>query len=199
MVLFPNGKINLGLHVIQKRPDGFHDLETVFYPVAIKDALELITAGSNVQHPETVTSMGGIDFSSSGLPVSGVLSDHLCIKAFLLLKKDFPDLPRLQLHLLKAIPMGAGLGGGSADGAFTLKLINQVCGLNLSESALEAYAFLLGSDCPFFIKNKPCLATSRGEKMQEINLNLSGYSILVVNPGIHISTAAAFTSARPCA
>lgn len=190
MVLFPNCKINLGLHITRKRNDGYHDLETLFYPLALKDALEMVIS-------ETDHKNNGVDFSSSGLEITGDTADNLCVKAYHLLKKDFPSLPLLHMHLLKKIPMGAGLGGGSADGAFALLLLNQLCHLSLSEHQLMAYALQLGSDCPFFIRNKPCIAKGRGEKMKEITLDLSSYTFLIVNPGIHISTAKAFAGIKP--
>jgi 4-diphosphocytidyl-2-C-methyl-D-erythritol kinase len=189
MVLFPNCKINLGLNILRKREDGYHAIETVFYPVALKDALEGIKSG--------VSTREGIAFHSSGLQVAGEAVDNLCVKAYQLLKKDFPELPAVQLHLHKIIPMGAGLGGGSADGAFSLTLLNQLCGLNLSQQQLMQYALQLGSDCPFFILNKPCLASGRGEIMEEITLDLSQYQLVIVNPGIHVSTAFAFSQIRP--
>lgn len=190
MLLFPNCKINLGLNIIRKREDGYHDIETVFYPVGLKDALEGIKSG--VSSLET-----GIDFNTSGLSVAGKMNDNLCVKAYKLLQEDFPSLPSVQLHLLKAIPMGAGLGGGSADGAFTLLLLDRLGNLNLSQEQLLQYALQLGSDCPFFILNKPCIATGRGELMQEIRLDLSAYQFVIINPGIHASTASAFSQITP--
>ena len=190
MVLFPNCKINLGLNITRKREDGYHDLETIFYPVGLKDALEAIKRG--IENKES-----GVTFSSTGLLVAGNPEENLCVKAWQLLKKDFPDLPAIQLHLHKAIPMGAGLGGGSSDGAFTLRLLNQLFQLGLSQEQLIAYALQLGSDCPFFILNKPCFATGRGEKMEVIDLDLSGYRFVLVNPNIHISTAQAFSQVEP--
>ncbi len=141
MVLFPNCKINLGLNIIRKRTDGYHDLETVFYPIAWNDALELLTDPEN---PEP-----GIRFSTSGLTIAGDLNTNLCIKAYQLLLKDFPQLPAVRTHLHKAIPMGAGLGGGSSDGAFMLKLLNEKLLLGLDTEQLLDYALQLGSDCPF--------------------------------------------------
>jgi 4-diphosphocytidyl-2-C-methyl-D-erythritol kinase len=188
MVLFPNCKINLGLNITGKREDGYHNLETVFYPIALKDALEAIVSDKDA---------ATVRFSSSGLPVNGDPSNNLCMKAWNLLNKDFPECRKVQIHLHKAIPMGAGLGGGSADGAFTLLLLNQLLQLRLSEEQLLYYALQLGSDCPFFIKNKPCLATGRGEILREINLDLSRFHFVLVNPGIHISTAEAFANIIP--
>jgi 4-diphosphocytidyl-2-C-methyl-D-erythritol kinase len=179
MVTFPNCKINLGLHVIGKRNDGYHNLKTVFYPLQLKDAIEII------EKP-------GFKFSTSGLNIEGRNETNLCVKAYNLLKKDFPDIPAVQMHLHKAIPMGAGLGGGSADGTFTLKLLNKKFNLSLTEKQLIDYSLQLGSDCPFFIINKPCYATGRGEILEEIKVDLSNYIIVLVHPGIHISTAEAF-------
>lgn len=188
MLNFPNCKINLGLNITAKRADGYHDLETVFYPVGLKDALEAIRL------PQ---SSSPVLFESTGLAVAGDAADNLCVKAWNLLKKDFPSLPSVHMHLHKVIPMGAGLGGGSADGAFALMLINKLCALNLSEQQLLGYALQLGSDCPFFILNKPCIATGRGEKLEPVALDLSAYRLVLVNPNIHISTAFAFSNITP--
>jgi 4-diphosphocytidyl-2-C-methyl-D-erythritol kinase len=188
VIVFPNCKINLGLHILQKRADGFHDLETVFYPVALQDALEI------VQNPSPAST---IQFNTSGLKIDSSVEDNICFKAYQLLKKDFPGLPSIKMHLHKAIPSGAGLGGGSSDGVFTLLLLNKKFNLGLSEVQLIDYALQLGSDCPFFIKNKPCYATGRGERLEEIELNLSNYKIVLVNPQIHIHTGKAFSKITP--
>lgn len=191
MILFPNCKINLGLHVIRKRTDGFHDIKTIFYPVALYDALELV--------PNGVPTAGPL-FTSSGLELDVAMENNICNKACQLLKKDYPQVSSdIHLHLHKAIPTGAGLGGGSADGAFTLLLLNKRYGLNLTEDQLIGYALQLGSDCPFFIKNKPCFASGRGERLEEVELDLSTYRILLVNPGIHVNTGQAFSGIRPWA
>ncbi len=184
MVAFPNCKINIGLCVTEKRADGFHNLETVFYPIQCKDAIEII---------EDSASKKEISFSQTGTIIPGTMDDNICIKAYHLLKKDFPHLPNVKMHLHKAIPMGAGLGGGSADASFMLKLIDQKFNLGLSVDQLLNYALILGSDCPFFILNKPCFATGRGEKLEAISLTLSSYKIVLVNPGIHINTGWAFS------
>ena len=189
MVLFANSKINLGLHIIRKRNDGYHDIETVFYPVPLQDALEVIQN----DEPEEKN----IQFSTSGLTIQGKNEDNLCIKAYHLLKKDFPQLSSIKLHLHKTIPTGTGLGGGSADGAFTLKLLNQKFDLGLSTEQLLDYALQLGSDCPFFIINKPCYATGRGEVLETMKLDFSAYKLIIVNPGIHVSTAEAFSLITP--
>lgn len=189
MIAFPNCKINLGLNIIRKRSDGFHDLETVFYPIAVKDALEIIPA----QQPQN----NNITFSSSGLLVDGNINDNICIKAYNLLLKDYPSIAPIQMHLHKNIPMGAGLGGGSADGAFTLIMLNEQFRLNLSNQQLAVYALQLGSDCPFFIYNTACFASSRGEEITPIHLDLSNYSFVIVNPGIHVNTGWAFQQIQP--
>lgn len=184
MIVFPNCKINLGLNILNKREDGYHNVETIFYPVPLKDALEIIQSDNT----------DPIRFSSSGLGISGGVSDNLCIKAYHLLKKDFPKLSSVKIHLHKSIPMGAGLGGGSADAAFTLQLLNDQLKLNLSTGQLIDYALQLGSDCPFFILNKPCIAAGRGEILEKISVDLSAYQLLLVNPGIHVNTGEAFAT-----
>ena len=196
MVVFPNCKINLGLHVVRKREDGYHDLETIFYPLSLRDALEVVrreTANVKREIPEDAA----VSLQMSGLTVQGKPEDNLCVKAYNLLKKDFPQLGDIDLYLHKAIPMGAGLGGGSADGAFTLQALNDKFQLNLSSEKLFDYALQLGSDCPFFIINKPCYATGRGELLQSIQLDLSAYSFLVVHPSVHINTGWAFSQLTP--
>jgi 4-diphosphocytidyl-2-C-methyl-D-erythritol kinase len=184
MLSFPNCKINLGLRILRRREDGYHDLATVFYPLAIKDALETIRSEA-------------LSFTSTGLPIPGEASANLCLKAWHVLKKDFPDLPAVHIHLHKNIPIGAGLGGGSSDGAFMLLLLDRQFRLELPVEKLMSYAAQLGSDCPFFILNKPCLAGGRGEKLEPIDLDLSNYRIALVHPGVHIGTAWAFSQCTP--
>ncbi len=186
MIFFPNCKINLGLRILRKRPDGYHDLETVFYPLPLKDALELIP--TNNTDPT---------FSSYGLPIPGDPTANLCLSAWRLLKQDIPDLPVIHIHLYKNIPIGAGLGGGSADGAGTLTGLNQLFHLNLSTEQLLQYATRLGSDCPFFILDTPCIGHGRGERLEPFSLDLSAYAIALVDPGVHISTAQAFALCKP--
>jgi 4-diphosphocytidyl-2-C-methyl-D-erythritol kinase len=188
MIVFPNCKINLGLNILKKRSDGYHDLETIFYPLKLTDALEVI---------EQKQVQGDFPFTSSGLPVPGKPASNLCVKTYRILKKDFPALPAVHIHLHKVIPSGAGLGGGSADAAFTLKALNELLGLSLSTEKLLEYAAELGSDCPFFIINKPCFAQGRGEILKEIRLDLSPFKIVIVNPGIHIDTGRAFMNLHP--
>jgi len=186
MVVFPNAKINLGLRITSKRQDGYHDLDTVFYPIQLFDVLEV------VQYPSQ-----DIIIESSGKKIEGTIEQNLCAKAYHLLKNDFPQIPGIQVHLHKHIPMGAGMGGGSADGTFMIKLLNEKFKLGLDNEKMEAYALQLGSDCPIFIRNKPCYATGRGEQMEDIALDLSAYYMLMVSPGIHVSTADAFKNVSP--
>lgn len=183
MIGFPNGKINIGLYVTNKRSDGYHDLETVMAPVALHDALEITAAD--------VTS---VTLYNSRLQISA--TENICYKAWALLRKDFHDLPAVAAHLVKNIPAGAGLGGGSSDGAVMLKLLNGEFSLGLSTDQIHRYALALGSDCPFFIDNESALAKGRGEKLQPLDVNLKSYRILLINPGIHISTSVAFENVK---
>ena len=183
MVIFPNAKINIGLNVTSRRPDGYHNLETVFYPVKIKDVLELIPAEE-------------LSFQSSGLGILGNVEDNLCIKGYHLLKKDF-DLPPVKIHLHKHIPVGAGLGGGSADAAFFIRLIDQQFRLGLTKEAMMNYARQLGADCAFFIENKPVFAFERGDEFEPVKLDLSAYHIVLVMPPAHVSTAEAYRGVKP--
>lgn len=190
MVTFPNCKINIGLYITDKRSDGFHNLQTVFFPIPVFDALEIISSAS--------TASKRVSFSTSGTSIDGDLDKNLCVKAYTLLQLHFPDILPVKMHLLKKIPIGAGLGGGSADGAFALKMLNEMFSLALNKEQLISFALQLGSDCPFFIINKPCLASGRGEVLKEVNVNLSKYRIMIVNPGIHINTGWAFSNITPC-
>jgi 4-diphosphocytidyl-2-C-methyl-D-erythritol kinase len=186
VIVFPNGKINLGLHILRRRADGFHDLETVFYPIPLYDALEAII------QPE-----GAFTFTVSGDTLDIPPEKNSCAKAWHLLRESFPDLPPVRLHLHKAVPSGAGLGGGSADAAFTLRLLNTKFNLGLTDRSLEEMATTLGSDCAFFIRNSPAFATGRGEILEPVPLSLDGYGIAIVNPGIHVPTPWAFSQVTP--
>jgi 4-diphosphocytidyl-2-C-methyl-D-erythritol kinase len=183
LLSFPNCKINLGLRILDKRPDGYHNLQTIFFPVPLFDALEIIANSGGEQD---------VIFTASGLAVNTAEQDNLCVKAYRLLKKDFPKLPPVRIHLHKTIPMGAGLGGGSSDGAFTLSRLNSLFRLGLSSEQLGSYALQLGSDCPFFIVNKPSIGGGRGEYLLPVELTLSGCSLVLINPGIHVDTGWAF-------
>lgn len=184
MISFPNAKINLGLHITSKRKDGYHEIETCLVPIPLFDALEMI-----VDKKPT--------WSSSGLSIPGDPKDNLILKAEKLIKKDFQGLPNLSIHLHKNIPMGAGLGGGSADGAFALKLMNNLFDLHLDDFFLEEYAAELGSDCPFFVENTPKIARGRGEILEPIDLSLKGSYLVLINPGIHVGTKEAYAGVTP--
>ena len=180
MILFPHAKINLGLRVLQKRADGFHELHTLFYPVtSLRDALEMLPASQTTLH-------------ISGAQVPGDLDSNLCVKAHDMLSKDYTAVKPVSIFLHKQIPVGAGLGGGSADGAFALMLLNRLFRLELTIEELLPYAAQLGSDCPFFLFESPCLASGRGEILTPLSLDLSDYQIILVNPGIHVNTGWAF-------
>lgn len=184
MIRFPNAKINLGLNILEKRPDGYHNLETIFYPLQLHDALEFQTAQN-------------LHLEVSGASVPGLPEDNLVMKAYHLLKKDFQRIPDLHIHLLKHIPTGAGLGGGSSDASHLLLMLNEAFQLDLNQETLMAYALQLGSDCPFFILNRPCFAESRGEILQPIHLDLSSYFFVLVKPELAVSTAWAFSQITP--
>jgi 4-diphosphocytidyl-2-C-methyl-D-erythritol kinase len=187
MIVFPNAKINLGLNIIEKRSDGFHNLETVFYPVkGLFDALEIIE----------IEGFGNFEITFSGNEIPGQSSDNICKKAYDLISKNYP-LKSIKVHLHKHIPIGAGLGGGSSDGAFFIKLLNEKLQLNLSFGELHHYAKQLGSDCSFFINNKPSYATGKGDQMEQINIDLSGKFIFLVYPNIFISTPDAYAGIIP--
>lgn len=184
MIQYPNAKINLGLHVASKRSDGYHEILSCLYPIPLCDALEIIASKKTT-------------FASTGIPVPGKEQDNLILKAYKLLRKDFPDLPPISAHLHKVIPIGAGLGGGSADAGFALSLMNRLFDLFLDDWFLEEYAEKLGSDCPFFIQNTPKLVSGRGEIMENISVDLSGKWIVLINPNIHISTQEAYAGVTP--
>ncbi len=192
MVIFPHCKINLGLRILRRRTDGYHELETIFYPVPLKDVLEIARSAPDSQPASDPKNLPA--FSPTGLPIPGDISANLCIRAFSLLKKDFPGLPEIHIYLYKNIPMGAGLGGGSSDGACMLALMNEKFDLHLDRDRLAAYALQLGSDCPFFLVDRPCLATGRGELLEPIELDLSAYALALIYPGIRINTAEAFSN-----
>lgn len=195
MIVFPNCKINLGLSIIEKRDDGYHNLETFFYPLAINDIVEIIPAPKS-EYARSDYTDDLINFTTSGLKVDGNTLDNLCLKACNLLQKNFPRLPFIKLHLHKVIPMGAGLGGGSADAAFVLSLLNDQFRLGLSLIELIGYAVTLGSDCPFFIINEPCFASGRGEILERVALDMSSYYFVLVNAGIRIDTGWAFSQLK---
>jgi len=184
MIVFPNAKINLGLRILRKRPDGFHDLESAFLPVGLTDMLEIVPAPDKSNR-----------LTLTGIPLEAT-DDNLCIRALRLLKEKH-GIPDVNMHLHKRIPTGAGLGGGSSDAAFTLRALNEMFGLGLDVPVLMEYASKIGSDCPFFIINQPSLATGRGEQLEPLPLDLSGYTIILVQPGITINTSLAYQMITP--
>lgn len=183
MISFPNAKINIGLNVVSKRDDGYHNLETIFYPVKMADALELADSDK-------------IQFTASGIEIDGKPENNLVLKAYKILRTNY-KLPPVKLHLHKVIPFGAGLGGGSSDAAFTLKMLNDYFNLKISSEKLQFYASKIGADCPFFIENKPVFASGIGDQFQPVNLDLSEYEILIVKPDISVSTPDAYRNVIP--
>jgi 4-diphosphocytidyl-2-C-methyl-D-erythritol kinase len=183
---FPNAKINIGLNIIEKRPDGFHNIETIFYPIPLFDGLEIAVSNNEKKYT----------FSSSGIPINIDDKDNIVCKAFELLSASY-NIPPTNIHLHKNIPFGAGLGGGSSDAAFMIKMLNEQYKLGLSSSAMENMAGQLGSDCPFFIANKPVFAEGKGGIFSEALIDLSGYHIMLVKPNIHISTPEAYSKVKP--
>lgn len=183
MITFPNAKINIGLNITSRRTDGYHNLETIFYPVQIKDALEVIEA------PE-------MSFETSGIEIPGHANENLCLQAYDLMRKDF-DLPDIKIHLHKQIPIGAGLGGGSADAAFFIKLVNEKFQLSLDVETMQNYCRKLGADCAFFIENRPVFAFEKGDVFKEITLDLSAYHLALVMPPVHVSTGEAYRGVKP--
>lgn len=184
MIVFPNTKINIGLNITEKRKDGFHNLETIFYPMELCDVLEFVETN------------GKTELYNSGIKIDVHEKDNLVLKAYKLLQEDY-KIPNLKIHLHKNVPLGAGLGGGSADASYMLSSLNNYFNLNISEKQLIIYAQKLGSDCPFFIKNKPVFAEGTGNLFSEVELDLSKYHILLVKPKIHVSTKDAFSNIFP--
>jgi 4-diphosphocytidyl-2-C-methyl-D-erythritol kinase len=183
MLVFPNAKINIGLHITEKRPDGFHNISSLFYPTGWTDALE-------------ITPSDTFRFSADGIVIPGNGSENLCTKAYNMLAADH-TLPPVHIHLLKSIPIGAGLGGGSADAAFTISTLNRLFNLHISEEKQIGYARRLGSDCAFFILNRPMFCFGKGDEFEPTDLTLAGKWLVMVNPGIHISTVEAYAGVKP--
>lgn len=185
MVLFPNAKINIGLNITEKRPDNYHNIESIFYPIPIKDILEIVSSKSEQTQ-----------LHLTGIPIDGDSQDNLIMKAYKLLATDF-SIPAVDIYLDKIIPFGAGLGGGSSDAAFTLMGLNQLFNLGLSTEQLEAYASKLGADCPFFIRNQPTYATGIGTIFSPIQLSLKNIFMVLVKPNDYISTKEAYAHVHP--
>lgn len=186
MIVHPNAKINIGLNIIEKRADGYHNIQTVFYPIGLNDTLSV----------EKSTTCSDFNFSSSGIRIGGNVEDNLIIKAYRLLQQDF-DLPPIDIALHKQIPFGAGLGGGSSDAASMLKVLNELFQLNITQDKLKEYASHIGADCSFFIDNLPSYATEIGTNLTPIELSLKDYFILLVKPDIFISTQEAYSGVKP--
>jgi len=183
MLTFPNAKINLGLNVLEQRNDGFHNIETVMLPIPLCDSLEIV--------PDYQNGSGNCNLEVLGKRIDGDISDNLCYQAYEKLSEQF-DLPSVKIRLLKNIPMGAGLGGGSADAAFTVKMLNSMFELNLADDVINSLCAELGSDCSFFLRNVPALATGKGDKLTDVAINVSGLQILLIMPDLHISTQLAY-------
>lgn len=186
MVVFPNAKINIGLNIVEKRKDGFHNIETVFYPIGISDVLEVV---ENTGSPEII-------FKNTGIKIPGKFHENLCIRAYHLIKNDY-KIPAVKIHLHKIIPMGAGLGGGSSDAGHIINLLNDLFSLKIPQNKKLRYASELGSDCSFFIKNKAAFATGRGEKLKELDFALLGYHLILIYPPVHVSTRDAYAEVKP--
>lgn len=187
MILFPNCKINLGLQILSRRPDGYHDIATVMIPVDWTDVLEIVPAQSG--QPTRL--------HTSGRPVECPPEKNLVMKAWRRVRERFPDMPEADIYLHKIIPDGAGLGGGSADAAFTIRGLNEVFKLGMSDADMATIAAEVGMDCPFFIYNRPMYCTGRGEIMQPVDINLDNFSIVIAKPGDGVSTAAAYSGMTP--
>jgi 4-diphosphocytidyl-2-C-methyl-D-erythritol kinase len=189
MICFPNAKINIGLNIIEKREDGYHNLESLFYPTGLTDILEIVKGSEG--HRSDIQS-----FKVTGAKIIEPVEKNLCFKAFELLKHDF-NLPPVQIHLHKIIPLGSGLGGASSDAAFTIKMINRIFNLQLTYQKMLDYAGKLGSDCPFFISNKPVLATEKGNRFTPIKLDLKNFFLVLVYPNIQIKSSYAYKYVVP--
>lgn len=189
MILYPNAKINIGLNVVEKRADGYHNLETVFYPINLLDALEITTDEHQAD---------SVKLKVSGEAIAGRPSDNLVMKACNLMRSMFPEkIERLSVHLHKHIPTGAGLGGGSSDAAFTIKALNEKFSLGMSVDQMEQLSAQLGADCPFFIKNQPVFAEGIGDIFTDIDIVLKGKTLVLVKPDISVSTADAYSLVSP--
>lgn len=190
MIIFPCAKINLGLNVVSRRADGYHNLETVFYPVNISDRIEITVRDGSMPGDASCT------LTVEGMPVAGNSDDNLVVKAYNILAKDY-ILPDVNINLCKRIPMQAGMGGGSSDCAFTIRLLNDMFSLGISTERMIEYAASLGADCAFFINPVPAYAEGIGDVLQPLDIDLSGYRFLIVKPDIAVSTRDAFSLITP--
>ena len=187
MLLFPNCKINLGLRIVSKRTDGYHDIETVMYPVEnLCDALEILRYDCE-----------DIEFSVSGIRIDGAVEKNICLKAYRVVQREYPQVRGVYMHLHKAIPMGAGLGGGSSDAAYVIRELSDLFGLGIDQSQKERMAAEVGSDVPFFVANRPALATGRGERLEPVDRLLAGWQLVLVKPPVSVGTAEAYAGVTP--
>ena len=189
MITYPNAKINIGLNITERRPDGYHNIESVFYPINLQDAVEIKTIEG--EEPQ-----GGYKLKVSGTILDGTPDDNLVVKAYQLLRKDF-NFPAQKIHLYKHIPVGAGLGGGSSDAAAIIKMLNEKFALGLTSEQMQNYAVQIGADCPFFINNTPVFATGIGNIFTPIEFSLHGKTIILVKPDIFVSTRDAYALVKP--
>lgn len=189
MLEFPNAKINIGLNIIHKRTDGYHDLETLLYPIGLYDILEFVTSSSSTEHSDS-------SFMNTGIILSDPVEKNFCDKAYQLVNKKY-SIPSLRIHLHKVIPPGSGLGGGSSNGAFMIRMLARAFGLKLTPHEMENMAGKLGSDCPFFIRNQAAFATGKGDNLSPVPPVLNGYQGVVIHPGIHINTSEAYSRINP--
>ncbi len=199
MLVYPNVKINLGLFITGKRPDGYHNIESVFYPIPWTESLEVIQDTGKSAEDYAALSFAekeNVRFFSYNNPIPGTAESNLCIKVFELIEAWF-NLPKTEIHLLKSLPIGAGLGGGSADAAFTLRALKDYYHLTISDFEAKELLAKVGSDCPFFWNNKPAFVFGRGEQMRALELDLSNYHFVLVNPNIHVSTKEAYAGVSP--
>lgn len=183
MVTFPPCKINLGLHVLRRRPDGYHDVETCFYPIPWTDVLEIVPSAE-------------FSFSQTGLQIEGGASSNLCVQAFRAMERDYV-VPPVMIHLHKCIPTGAGLGGGSADAAFVMRMISEIADLNLQQKTVMQMVSGLGSDCAFFVQDDPMIGSGKGDVLSPVQIDLTGTFLVVVKPNLAVSTGEAYTLVRP--
>ncbi|MFN4084095.1 MAG: 4-(cytidine 5'-diphospho)-2-C-methyl-D-erythritol kinase [Bacteroidia bacterium] len=184
MITFSNSKINIGLHIYDKLSNGYHNIESIFYPINWSDTIEIIP-----------NKIGLVNYTQYGLKIDGSIDANLIVKAYNLLKADF-NIGGADIYHLKNIPMGAGLGGGSANATYTLMLCNKIFNLGLNQNQLKIYASKLGSDCVFFIENKPAYVFGTGTETETIDLNLNEFFIVIVKPLFHVSTKEAYENAH---
>ncbi|MCF0235249.1 MAG: 4-(cytidine 5'-diphospho)-2-C-methyl-D-erythritol kinase [Bacteroidaceae bacterium] len=188
MVVFPCSKINLGLNIVERRSDGYHNLETVFYPIPLHDNLEVISVKNATQ-----------DYllHKTGLEIEGEDDNNLVVKVFRLLKEEFSQIPSVEIWLHKRIPSGAGLGGGSSDAAYMMRLLNEKYDLKMTDEDIEYRLSRLGADCPFFYHSRPAYATGIGDQLLPIDFDLAGYTLVLVKPDVHVSTREAYSLVHP--